>query len=159
MHKKEFIEGCPFCLDTDHPYVFYSNHNFRAIYNRAPILPGHALIIPARHVTSFDALSLAELENIMVFTRKVNHIIEKLFPSDGLNWTLQDGAAAGQTIDHLHVHVIPRVQGDLPDPGDWYPKLQESQEKLIDSYSRPQHTEDELILITKKLKAIAHSIQ
>ncbi|WP_462280015.1 HIT family protein [Salinivirga cyanobacteriivorans] len=157
MSEIQHITGCPFCLNADHPLVFFASEYFRAIYNRAPILPGHTLVVPARHVAALDDLTITELEHIMVFTRKVNHIIGKLFPNEGFNWTLQDGQPAGQTIEHLHVHIIPRTEGDLPEPGDWYPKLQASKEKLIDSFTRPQHTEKELIHITEKLKSAAIS--
>ena len=151
-------KNCPFCKESNAAEVFFASNQFRAIYNRAPILPGHTLIVPARHVTRFDDLNDQELATIMVFTKQVNKILQQVFPAEGFNWTIQDGSAAGQTIDHLHVHVIPRVREDFPDPGDWYPRLQNASDGNIDSEDRPRHTPEELIQITQKLKDAAAEI-
>lgn len=147
MEKK-----CPFCLNNDSPFYFLKDNYFKAIYNKSPILPGHSLIVPNRHVERFSELSDEELAGLLLFTKKVNELLNYFFPSSGFNWTIQDGAAAGQTMPHLHVHVIPRKEGDLPDPGDWYPLLEQVDNAHLDSSLRPALSEAQLLKITQKLK-------
>lgn len=151
MNKNQ-TSHCPFCLESQNPLIFYQNNLFLATYNKAPILPGHTLVVPQRHVTRFDALRADELSNLLIFTKKVNQILKGVFRVDAFNWTLQDGHAAGQSINHLHLHIIPRVKDDLPDPGDWYPRLAQSEANNIDSNKRPTHSHDELLQITDKLR-------
>jgi diadenosine tetraphosphate (Ap4A) HIT family hydrolase len=81
-----------------------------------PVSRGHALIIPRRHcATWFDATpeEIAELSSAVNLVRQV--ILEQHKP-DGFNIGVNVGTAAGQTIDHLHVHLMPRYDGDVIDP-------------------------------------------
>ncbi len=150
--------NCPFCFSQDDPYIFFRNELFFSIYNRAPILPGHSLVVPRRHVSSFEELTDDELSGMLHFCKRVNAILQAAFPASGFNWTLQDGVAAGQTVEHLHVHIIPRKANDLPEPGDWYPKLKVAEQNFIDSNDRPQYTHSELIIISQRLNSIANKI-
>jgi bis(5'-adenosyl)-triphosphatase len=145
--------NCPFCIQDESPFYFYKNDLFKAIYNKSPILPGHSLIIPSRHVERFSDLTESELSGLLLFTKEVNLILDLHFPNTGFNWTIQDGVAAGQTVSHLHVHVIPRFDKDLADPGDWYPLLEKTESEHIDSQSRPRLSDEELIRINQKLKS------
>jgi bis(5'-adenosyl)-triphosphatase len=145
-------KSCPFCLNNDSQFYFLKDKNFKAIYNKSPILPGHSLIVPNRHVERFSELTDEELAGLLLFTKKVNELLDHFFPNSGFNWTIQDGAAAGQTMPHLHVHVIPRKEGDLPDPGDWYPLLEQVDNAYLDSSLRPTLSEEQLLEITEKLK-------
>ncbi|GFO82751.1 MAG: hypothetical protein A49_23780 [Methyloceanibacter sp.] len=81
------------------------------------------------------------------------------FGTSAFNWTIQEGAAAGQTIRHLHMHLIPRKAGDLPHPGDWYPRLTESENGLIDSSRRQQLTREQLREIARRIKDIGGGTQ
>ena len=70
--------------------------------------------------------------------------------------SLQDGKNAGQTVPHLHLHIIPRYVNDLPNPGDWYPILEKFEnQELLDSYNRPIIPSDTLNEITVKLRNTA----
>lgn len=81
-----------------------------------PVSEGHTLVIPKRHVASLFELSHEEVGEInsLLFAAKVE--IDRAFSPDGYNVGINDGAAAGQTVPHLHVHLIPRYAGDSPDP-------------------------------------------
>ena len=81
-----------------------------------PISPGHKLIISKRHVGSFFDLSSDEREDLMSLLASAKANVEAEFKPDGYNIGINDGPAAGQTVPHLHIHLIPRYKGDLPDP-------------------------------------------
>jgi len=150
MLKYQNNKNCPFCEAILSENFFCQSNNFVAIYNIAPILPGHCMIIPKNHIQKVLNLSDDKLSEMMIFSRKVIEILNKVFPNDGFNWTIQDGESAGQTVQHVHLHIIPRVNKDLPEPGDWYPKLVES--RNTESKNRAKLTTDEYLRITEKLK-------
>ena len=81
-----------------------------------PISPGHTLIIPKRHVSSFFDLETDERAELLALLDKAKTAADEEFSPNGYNIGINDGAAAGQTVPHLHLHLIPRVEGDLPDP-------------------------------------------
>lgn len=108
-------DRCPFCCLKE-VRIAASNSHVLAIYDGFPISPGHTLIIPKRHVASFFELTRAEQESILgLLTEMRQHLLTKCNP-DGFNIGINDGAAAGQTVMHLHIHLIPRYVGDQPDP-------------------------------------------
>ncbi|MBN2611379.1 MAG: HIT family protein [Bacteroidales bacterium] len=144
---------CPFCLPAVNDTAFMESRNFLAIYNIAPVLPGHTLVIPKKHFVSIMHLSEDELNELVNFCRLVTRLLEYVFKTTGFDWTLQEKPEAGQTIDHLHLHIIPRFKDDLPDPGDWYPMLLQNHSMMIDSLQRPRHTSAEMSQIVKKLRA------
>lgn len=81
-----------------------------------PIAEGHTLVVPKRHVASLFDLSDEEQEAVWMLVAQVRGgLISELKP-DGFNVGLNDGPAAGQTVMHAHVHVIPRRRGDVADP-------------------------------------------
>jgi diadenosine tetraphosphate (Ap4A) HIT family hydrolase len=137
---------CPFCADAIKATVFAESTHCRAIINIAPVLPGHVLVIPKKHYQQVLALPNCVYEDMMHFMRKVSRGLLRAYNAGGINWTLQEGGEAGQTIMHLHFHLIPRKHDDLDEPGDWYPRLKESQH--IDSKNRPK-------LSVKDIKDIA----
>ncbi|MFO7658051.1 MAG: HIT family protein [Bacteroidales bacterium] len=149
---------CPFCLPVAKDTAFMESAGFFAIYNIAPVLPGHTLVIPKKHFDSIMQLSDNELNEFVAFCRSVTRILGNVFNTNSFDWTLQEKPETGQTIEHLHFHIIPRQKGDLPEPGDWYPKLLENNEKMIDSLNRPRHSSSEMQQIVKKLrKAVAQN--
>jgi bis(5'-adenosyl)-triphosphatase len=147
--------ACPFCDVDIAASAFVRDAGFLALYDISPVLPGHSLILPRRHVERLLDLGDDELAAMMVFARMVTRILVRAFKADGCDWAIQDGAAAGQTVPHLHLHVIPRHAGDLPDPGDWYPALMKSEAAPIDSRIRPRLSTAEFAQITEKLRAFA----
>lgn len=146
-------EHCPFCEPNTNNSTFMESNLFRALYNKAPILPGHSLVVPKRHITSIMDLNDVEACEIIGFSRDVVKMLMKAFQASGFDWTIQEGIDAGQTVEHLHLHLIPRKHNDLTSPGDWYPMLVESEKSgIIDSESRSQLTPDEMESIVNHLK-------
>ncbi len=147
---------CIFCTNKIHQHSFLESKNFIAIYNIAPILPGHSLIIPKVHSTSFMELSNELLSELSVFSKKATSLLQKAFNTKDFNWTIQDGESAGQTLMHLHLHIIPRKHKDLPNPGDWYPKLKkEFYSENIDSELRIKLNDKEHKQIIDHLRKLA----
>jgi diadenosine tetraphosphate (Ap4A) HIT family hydrolase len=87
-----------------------------ALFDGFPISEGHALVVPKRHVASFFDLSLEEQSAVWVMVAQVGAELSSRFCVKDLNIGLNDGPAAGQTVAHAHIHVIPRRPGDVPDP-------------------------------------------
>jgi diadenosine tetraphosphate (Ap4A) HIT family hydrolase len=81
-----------------------------------PISPGHTLIIPKRHVGSFFELESDERAELLALLDEAKVVADEEFSPQGYNIGINDGTAAGQTVPHLHIHLIPRYQGDRPDP-------------------------------------------
>ena len=89
-----------------------------AIYDRFPLSPGHVLVITRRVVPTFFECTADEQAALMELVGKAKRLLdERLTPKpDGYNVGFNAGAAAGQTVPHVHVHVIPRYAGDMGDP-------------------------------------------
>lgn len=146
---------CPFCSATVQQSAFRADDGFLAIYNIAPILPGHSLVLPRAHVESVLTLDDADLAAFVLFARGVTRLLARAFAADGFDWTVQDGRSAGQSVPHLHLHVIPRHSGDLPRPGDWYPVLMGGERAALDSAVRPRLTPAEHTRVTDRLRKLA----
>lgn len=147
--------NCPFCDIKIENTVFARSEKFLAIYNIAPILPGHSLIIPKSHIQSAMEFSDADLAEMILFTRNVTDLLLTTFNAEAFNWSIQEKEAAGQSVSHLHLHIVPRYRGDLPDPGDWYPRIESSYEKILDSENRIKLSDEELWKIVGKLRQAA----
>lgn len=106
---------CPFCT-VQPERVFFHDALVLGFWDGYPVSPGHALLVPRRHVaTWFDATDEEQVA-LGGAIREAKREIERRHRPDGYNVGFNAGAAAGQTVFHLHVHVIPRFQGDSPDP-------------------------------------------
>jgi diadenosine tetraphosphate (Ap4A) HIT family hydrolase len=106
---------CAFCTL---PLARVIDENATAIVIRDgyPVSPGHTLLIPKRHTGSFFDLSGPERIDLFSLLDRAKLVLDKEFHPQGYNIGINDGTAAGQTVPHLHVHLIPRFEGDLPDP-------------------------------------------
>jgi len=149
---------CPFCSRTAQPAVFYETDEFLALYNIAPVLPGHVLVIPRAHHTSLLSLTEKELMAFFATSRKVLRIVLKAFGTDAFDWSIQEKPEAGQTLEHLHLHIVPRKRNDLPEAGEWYPLVHRNDEDIIDSRNRPRLSKKDLQKIVEKLKETARSL-
>lgn len=106
---------CPFCTLPD-GRVVEQNEFALLIRDGYPISPGHSLIIPKRHVGSFFEVTAAERAALLALLDKAKDLVEQDHTPAGYNIGINDGAAAGQTVPHLHIHLIPRYSGDQEDP-------------------------------------------
>ena len=106
---------CPFChLPPER--ILLSNDVGWVIRDTFPVSPGHTLVIPKRHIGSFFDLTDDERNGLMALLAEAKLRTEAEFAPAGHNIGINDGPAAGQTVPHLHIHLIPRFAGDLPDP-------------------------------------------
>jgi diadenosine tetraphosphate (Ap4A) HIT family hydrolase len=106
---------CAFCtLLPDR--VIDENSTAIAIRDGYPVSPGHTLLIPRRHTSSFFDLSDSERNDVLALLERAKRAVDKELQPQGYNIGINDGSAAGQTVPHVHVHLIPRYEGDLPDP-------------------------------------------
>ena len=111
------MEGCRFCGSKyQKERNVISNEHFFANFDDNPVTRGHMKIIPKRHVDSFFDMSDAEVMAAFGLLRECRGVLEKRFNPDAYNIGINDGNASGQTISHLHIHLIPRYKGDVPDP-------------------------------------------
>lgn len=92
------------------------NHLAFAVWDAFPVSPGHALVITRREVSNWLDATDEEKRAVMELVDAVMTAIAEERQPDGFNVGFNAGPAAGQTVDHLHVHVIPRYRGDVPDP-------------------------------------------
>jgi len=106
-------DSCPFC-DLGSRIVA-ANDLAVAVRDLEPASPGHTLIVPKRHCTSFFELSPAEVEACYALLRRERDEVTRECHPDGFNVGVNEGAAAGQLVAHTHVHLIPRYKGDHPD--------------------------------------------
>jgi diadenosine tetraphosphate (Ap4A) HIT family hydrolase len=106
---------CPFCR-PDPERVFHVGPLVLGIWDAFPVSPGHALLVPKRHVSSWFEATPEECGALLSAADLARELIEKKRAPDGYNIGINVGEAAGQTVGHLHVHVIPRYLGDVIDP-------------------------------------------
>ncbi len=106
---------CAFCKLTPSRIIVESPLAL-VIRDKFPVSPGHTLIVPRRHVGSFFELTGDERSELLSLLISSRGQLAAEFGADGYNIGINDGAAAGQTVPHVHVHLIPRYRGDIPDP-------------------------------------------
>lgn len=106
---------CPFCC-LPATRIRMANDMGWVIRDGFPVSHGHTLIIPRRHVGSLFDLTCSERNELLDLLALARQELDTEFSPDGYNIGINDGIAAGQTVPHLHVHLIPRYSGDLPDP-------------------------------------------
>jgi len=107
---------CPFCNpDTDRELITETATAY-AILDKFPVSKGHALVIPKKHVADYFDLSFKEQSACFFILNAVKDIIKSKFNPDGFNIGVNVGEMAGQTIPHVHLHLIPRYTGDVNEP-------------------------------------------
>jgi diadenosine tetraphosphate (Ap4A) HIT family hydrolase len=106
------------CVFCELPVERIRGENEFAVWIRDgfPISPGHSLVIPKRHIASFFEATESERTALLDLLEAAKQAAVHECKPDGFNIGINDGAAAGQTVPHLHIHLIPRFVGDMPDP-------------------------------------------
>lgn len=109
------LKPCPFCTLPETRIV---DHNELAVVinDGFPVSTGHTLIIPKRHVGSFFELNADEQQAMLALLKTTKAKLDQAHAPDSYNIGINDGPHAGQTISHVHMHLIPRYQGDVEDP-------------------------------------------
>ena len=118
FNKLPRVEGetCPFCRLSRRVKIICETATCVAFYDGYPVSLGHALIVPKRHVASYFDLTNHEREAMNVMLQYVRQKIDERFHPDGYNVGINVGEAAGQSVFHVHMHLIPRYKGDVPNP-------------------------------------------
>ncbi len=138
--------NCPFCdPKTREAQTFYQNNSVYCMPSIRPAVPGHVLVIPKRHVERFEDLEEKEILDIFESVKKVYSALRKTYRPEGFNLVIQDGKAAGQTVNHLHMHVCPRIAGDMTNK-EFYKKV------LVDDQKRKRLSEKEMGGLVQDLK-------
>jgi diadenosine tetraphosphate (Ap4A) HIT family hydrolase len=109
------MTACPFCTLTQER-IKQQNDLGLVIRDGYPISPGHTLIISKRHIASFFQLQKQERDALLRLIEEAKLDLDEEFKPDAYNIGINDGPVAGQTVPHLHIHLIPRYQGDPDDP-------------------------------------------
>ena len=107
---------CPFCQKIERLEFRFPSELAVALLDAFPLSPGHTLVVPRRHEVDF--FKLTEVEELAVWRtlRAVRNDLQARLAPDGYNVGINVGTAAGQTIEHVHVHLMPRYRGDVDDP-------------------------------------------
>jgi diadenosine tetraphosphate (Ap4A) HIT family hydrolase len=107
--------SCPFCTVQDTDKILVSEYCF-ARWDKYPVTVGHLLIIPNRHIGDYFLLAPSEKTGVWVMVDEAQRLLEQRHRPDGYNVGINVGAAAGQTVNHCHIHLIPRRWGDTNNP-------------------------------------------
>ncbi|KAK6536565.1 hypothetical protein TWF281_000791 [Arthrobotrys megalospora] len=168
MATSEVFFG-PFKVTTQ---VFYKTKLSMAVVNIKPILPGHVLVCPLRVVARYKDMTSEEVADHALTVHKVVKVIERVYGTTGATIAIQDGGSAGQSVPHVHTHIIPRKLNDFPSIDDVYTKLESAEgnvgqflqlqklrkaveeqkkELVVESMNRPPRTMEEMEEETKLL--------
>ena len=108
---------CPFCRRIrGRKFLLATRRTAVAIADAHPVSPGHCLVLPKRHEPDFFELTVDEQGDITELLWELRELLEAEHSTTSFNVGVNAGTAAGQTVDHAHVHLIPRYAGDVPDP-------------------------------------------
>lgn len=108
-------DGCIFCSAPQHddPLIITADEHCYAIMNRFPYTAGHCMVVPFRHVSDLSDLTGEEAASLTRLTQMLVKAIRSTMTPDGFNVGCNIGAAAGAGYaDHLHMHIVPRWNGD-----------------------------------------------
>lgn len=109
------MDNCIFCKIANGEIpsnTVYEDDNFRVILDIAPANPGHCLILPKKHTTNIFEIDSELLGKAHMLAKKIASALKAALNAEGINILQNNGEAAGQSVSHYHIHVIPRHQGD-----------------------------------------------
>lgn len=110
------VNQCMFCNLSEDKEIIAENDLAIAFYDGFPVNPGHSLIIPKRHVANYFDLTAEECAAMQDLLKTVKKKVEDRFHPDGYNIGVNVNAAGGQSVFHVHMHLIPRYLGDVDNP-------------------------------------------
>lgn len=109
------MNNCQFC-DIEKMPKLLENQYFYSIFDKNPVNPGHLLIISKRHIPNLFDLHEAEFKHLYEIMNQAKKILDDKYKPEGYNIGVNCGEAAGQTIFHFHMHIIPRYKNDVNNP-------------------------------------------
>lgn len=133
--------------------IFFNSKLSFGLVNLKPIVPGHVLVISKRVVHRFNSLTAPEVQDLFLSASLITKRIEKLYAAQSLTLTVQDGEFAGQSVPHVHLHLIPRFRGDWLNNDDIYKDIQQKEHEMaqelknqtrVDNLTRPPRTNDDM---------------
>lgn len=112
---KKIVDDCIFCklangkIPTN---AIYEDDDFKVVMDLSPASKGHCIILPKTHAANLFEMPDEYCQKILPVAKKCGTVLKEVLHCDGLNVLQNNGEAAGQTVFHLHVHLIPRYEGD-----------------------------------------------
>lgn len=145
--------------------IFHRTEHSFALVNLRPLVKGHVLVVSNRIAPLLSDLQDHEYDDLWKTVRKVQQALKKQYNCDAFNVAVQDGQSAGQSVPHVHVHILPRYNGDLERNDDiydqlemWAPREEDSQKKkrleVPDDDERKDRTIDEMAEEAKIYQAL-----
>ncbi|KAL3226804.1 hypothetical protein MRX96_024631 [Rhipicephalus microplus] len=119
-------------------------------FGQMPVLPGHVLVAPIRPALRLSDLSTEEVQDLFLVVQRVQSVVEKHFGASSSTVSIQDGPDAGRSINHIHVHVLPRKPGDFTHNDNVYVKLQEHDK----DDKKPKRSVEEMAEEAQMLRAL-----
>ncbi|KAH9308928.1 hypothetical protein KI387_036839, partial [Taxus chinensis] len=138
--------------------VFYATELSYALVNLRPVVPGHVLVCPRRLVKRFAELSAEETTDLWLSAQRIGSKIESHFKASSLTFAIQDGPEAGQTVPHVHIHILPRKSDDFEKNDEVYDVIDQKEEQLKEKIDldkeRKDRTSDEMAQEAHELRAL-----
>lgn len=117
FHLPANLKFGPFAVTASQAFHVSPSRLSYALVNLKPLLPGHVLVCPVRVVPRLSQLTVPETTDLFLTVRTVSRTLERIYKAESFNVAVQDGVEAGQSVPHVHVHVIPRQRGDMDASG------------------------------------------
>ncbi|XP_042028186.1 bifunctional bis(5'-adenosyl)-triphosphatase/adenylylsulfatase FHIT-like isoform X1 [Salvia splendens] len=139
MESESFTFG-PYKIDPKE--VFYSTQLSYAMVNLRPLLPGHVLVCPRRDVKRFTDLTGDETSDLWFTAQKIGRQLESYHKASSLTLAIQDGPQAGQTVPHVHIHILPRKGGDFEKNDEIYDAIDAKEKELKEKLDLDKERKD-----------------
>ncbi|XP_058075220.1 bifunctional bis(5'-adenosyl)-triphosphatase/adenylylsulfatase FHIT isoform X1 [Magnolia sinica] len=154
--ESEFYTFGPYKINQKE--VFYSTALSYALVNLKPVIPGNVLVCPRREVKRFVDLTVEETSDLWLAAQNVGNRIEHHYNASSLTFSIQDGPQAGQTVPHVHIHILPRKSGDFKNNDEIYDavdvKEKELKEKLDLDKERKERSFEEMAQEADELRKL-----
>ncbi|KAB2009392.1 hypothetical protein ES319_D10G163700v1 [Gossypium barbadense] len=136
----EFYSFGPYKIDPKE--VFYSTPLSYAMVNLRPVVPGNVLVCPRREVKRFADLTVEETQDLWLTAQKIGGRLECFHKASSLTFTIQDGPKAGQTVPHVHIHILPRKDGDFERNDEIYDEIDVKENELKEKLNLDKERKD-----------------
>lgn len=135
---------------------FFTSTLSAALVNQKPLVPGHVLVIPHRRTSKFAELSADEVADLWRAAQRIGSVLVQHVGATACTYAIQDGRDAGQTVDHVHVHILPRRAGDFSRNDEIYERLDHHQVKgfAVDDAERVARTDDQMFAEADTFRAL-----